>query len=69
MLLETIDIEVDVYTSNLTEWLNQSNYHVYYLTEALETNDIKDGFQLLGLAQDLAIEEVWREVIHLIQGE
>ena len=68
ILLEVIDGEVDVYTSGLTEWLNQSNYHVYYLTDALESG-IKDGFQLLSLAQYHAIEEVWRGIIDLVRGE
>jgi len=65
-LLDTIDREVDIYTSNLTKWLNQSPSHVYYLTEALEENGIKDGFQLLALAQYRAIEEIWRGVLDLV---
>jgi len=63
------NIEPDVYTSDLTEWLNQHNGHVYYLTEALETYEIKDGFQLLAVAQELAKREVWTEVIELIRSE
>lgn len=69
VLLDAIDREVNIYTSDLTSWLNQSASHVYYLTEVLESNDIKDGFQLLTMAQYRAIEEIWREVIHLIEGE
>lgn len=68
-LLDTIDGKVDIYTANLTKWLNQSPSHVYYLTEVLEDSDIKDGFQLLGLAQYRAIEEIWREVMYLVEGE
>lgn len=68
-LLDTIDGEVDTYTANLTKWLNQSPSHVYYLTEVLEDSDIKDGFQLLGLAQYRAIEEIWREIVSLIMEE
>lgn len=65
-LLDAIDREIDIYTSNLTEWLNQSPSHVYYLTEALEESDIKNGFQLLGFAQYRAIEEIWRGVLDLV---
>lgn len=46
------EMEADVYTSDLTAWLNRRNDHVYYLTEVLEEyEDFKDGFQLLSLAQ------------------
>ena len=69
MLLEAIDREVDIYTSDLTGWLNKSVWHVYYLGEALKLGSAEDGFQLLMRAQYCAIEEVWREIIHLIQGE
>lgn len=65
-LSDTIDREVDIYTANLTKWLNQSASHVYYLTEVLEGDGIKDGFQLLALAQYRAIEEIWRGVLDLI---
>lgn len=66
VLLDAIDREVDIYTSDLTSWLNQSASHVYYLTEALEEDNIKDGFQLLAFAQFRAIEEIWRGVLDLI---
>ena len=51
-------IEADVYTHNLTEWLHARADHVYYLTEALEQFEPKDGFQLLAMAQKLQIEEI-----------
>ncbi len=66
VLLDAIDREVDIYTSNLTSWLNQSASHVYYLTEVLEEDGIKDGFQLLAFAQFRAIEEIWRGVLGLV---
>ena len=68
-MLDMVDGRVDIYTANLTKWLNQSASHVYYLTEVLEGNDIKDGFQLLALAQYRAIEEIWRETTYLIMEE
>lgn len=60
--LREVDIEPSVYTSSLTEWLNESNHHVYYLTEALQVG-FDDGFGLLGYAEQLAREEVYNLVI------
>ncbi len=55
-LSEAVDGHVDVYTSKLTEWLNASNYNIYYLDEAA-----KEGMteNLLGAAQYKAIEEIF----------
>lgn len=60
-------IEADVYTSNLTEWLNSKNSRVYYLTEALEEIELKDGFKLLAYAQTREIEEVYQMGFEVIQ--
>ena len=61
---ESIDeIEPDVYTSDLTAWLHSHNGRVYYLTEALEEFDSKDGFQALSIAQQLEIREVAHAVL------
>ena len=49
--LDCPEIEADSYTSDLTAWLNSRNDRVYYLTEALEEYEIKDGFQALQMAQ------------------
>lgn len=59
---EVAESNIDVYTSNLTEWLNRSNYNVYYLTTALESGDVKDGFQALSLAQYYCYEEIYNSV-------
>lgn len=59
---EAIESNVDVYTNSLTEWLNKSNYNVYYLTTALESGDVKDGFQALTLAQYYCYEEIYNSV-------
>lgn len=59
---DEIDSNVDVYTSDLTNWLNRDNYNVYYLTEAIESGDPKDGFQLLSLAQYYCYQEIWFSV-------
>jgi len=57
----------DVYTSDLTAWLNARNDHVYYLTEALEEMDIKDGFQALSMAQAKHKEEVALDLVHELE--
>jgi len=58
------DIEGDVYTSDLTEWLDESNYHVEYITEALqEYGEFKDGFALLNAAQATAKKDVGNIVL------
>jgi hypothetical protein len=56
------EIEPDVYTHDLTEWLHRRADHVYYLTEALE-DGAKDGFQLLQAAQQKHIMEVGNSLI------
>jgi hypothetical protein len=61
------NIESDIYTSNLTAWLNESNHHVYYLTEALQEYNFKDGFALLGQAQILAKQEVAFNVVKMLE--
>lgn len=61
------EIESDVYTSDLTAWLNASNSHVYYLTEVLEERDTKDGFQLLSMAQHRHIEEIGNNLLNAIE--
>ena len=50
--------EPDVYTSDLTKWLNDYNENVYYLTEAIEQGLASDGFQLLSCAQKIYLEEI-----------
>ena len=64
------EMEADCYTSDLTNWLNQSNYHVYFLTEVLEEMEFKDGFNLLATAQQKAKQEVFNLVLdYLIEKE
>jgi len=66
MRFEIVDGLVDVYTCDLTEWLNSNNNNVYYLTEALEEYEEKDGFRALALAQYKAIDEIYSEVLNLL---
>lgn len=58
------ELEADIYTSDLTGWLNDNVNNVCYLTDALDNNpDIKDGFQLLTYAQYLHRLEVGQIVL------
>lgn len=58
------EIETDIYTSDLTAWLNSNTRRVYYLTNALEECEIKDGFQLLSIAQAMEKEEIYFLVLN-----
>lgn len=51
------NIEPDVYTSDLTEWLNENITNIYYLTEAINSG-VNDGFHLLAVAQQLFYQEI-----------
>ena len=66
------EMESDVYTSDLTEWLNSSNNRVYYLSDALSEYGVNDGFQALSLAQLQEKREVaWavKDSLETIMGE
>jgi hypothetical protein len=60
------ELEADIYTSDLTAWLNSSNTRLYYLTEVLEQFGCKDGFQALAIAQKLEIDEISNSVLNYI---
>lgn len=67
---EIVDGLVDVYTSDLTAWLNESPANVYYITESQEENGATtDGFQILAMAQYKAIDEVFGSVVELLEKE
>jgi len=68
-LSEYIDNRVNVYTSDLTTWLNDNNNNVNYLTEVTEEIGEKDGFKLLQLAQYKAIEEIYANALSIIEKE
>ena len=65
--LDRPEIEADIYTSDLTAWLNSRNDRVYYLTKALEEYEIKDGFQALQAAQIIEKEEVYWSVLESLR--
>lgn len=60
------NIEADCYTSDLTEWLDSDNERVYYLTEVLETYELKDGFELLRYAQYIEKDEVYNNARYIL---
>ena len=62
-----IEMEADSYTSELTAWLNERADHVYYLTEALETYGMTDGFDALSSAQKAHMEEVAFAVLNALK--
>lgn len=67
---EIVDGLVDVYTSDLTAWLNRHNANVYYLTESLEEyGEQTDGFKLLMSAQYKAIDEIAGEAISYLLAQ
>jgi len=63
------EIEPDVYTYDLTDWLHDDVNNVYYLTEALEEDGIKDGFDLLSRAQYLFKQEVANALLEALEQE
>jgi hypothetical protein len=64
---EIVDGLVDVYTSDLTSWLNSSNYNVYYIEESQkEYGAQEDGFKMLSMAQYKAIDDIYSYVISLL---
>jgi len=65
--LDYPEIEADIYTGDLTAWLNSRNDRVYYLTEALEEYEIKNGFQALHDAQIIEKEEVYWSVLESLR--
>jgi hypothetical protein len=63
---EIVDNYVDIYTADLLKWLSDDINNVSYLTEVLEEDGAKDGFQLLAMAQYKAIDEIFSFVFDLL---
>lgn len=64
---EIVDGYVDVYTSDITQWLADDIRNVNYITDALESGvEMREGFQLLAMAQYMAIDDIYGEIIHLL---
>ena len=68
-LNEWVDSEVSVYTSDLTEWLNNNNNNVYYMTEVSGEYKTTDGFDLLRQAQYKAIEELFNNALSILTDD
>lgn len=65
---EAIDeLEPDSYTGELTAWLAARVDHVYYLTQALEEFEPKDGFAALAIAQQIQIREIGSALIQALE--
>lgn len=62
MLFEWADNNVDIYTKDLTEWLNQNIENVYFLSEAMELVNDCNGFNALTMAQYCAIRNIYSNV-------
>ena len=65
-IFEWADSETDLYTSNLTEWLNHTPRNIYYMDEVIEDKSENDGFKLLQLAQYKAIEELYNNALRVL---
>jgi len=65
---ELVDSLVNVYTSDLTAWLASDINNVYYLTEAIDQYEAKDGFRALATAQSIFIDEIFGEVVSLLES-
>ena len=64
---EIVDSVVDVYTADLTAWLADHVGNVNYITDALASGvEMREGFQLLAMAQYMAIDEIYGHIINLL---
>lgn len=63
------EIEADIYTFDLTKWLHDHIENVCYLTEVLEEygSNIRNGFELLTVAQLKYIQEIGNALLSGIQ--
>lgn len=66
-IFEFCDSEVPIYTHKLTEWLHGSNYHVYWLEDAVIGHCQTEGFKILSSAYYLACEEIAWSVLSVIR--
>lgn len=66
-IFEFCDTEIPVYTSDLTKWLSESNYHVYYLEQAVIEHGQTEGFKILSSAYYFAVSELAYEILNAIE--
>lgn len=60
------EIESDIYTHDLLNWLSSSVYNVEYLETAVVEYGAVEGFNILSLAQYAALQEIGTAVIDSI---
>jgi len=67
---EVLDrLEPDIYTDELTTWLDRSTNNIEYLTEAVnEYGAVESGTALLQMAQTIAMREVYQNVLEGLHG-
>jgi len=65
---EFVDSETDIYTSDLTAWLNDKPTNVYYLDEAIKEYKEIEGVNLLQIAQYNRINECCSHYLEVIKG-
>lgn len=66
-IFEFCDAEIPIYTSDLTSWLAESNYHVYYLEDAVQEHGQTEGFKILSSAYYFAISELAYQILYTIE--
>lgn len=62
---EIVDGLVDIYTYDLTSWLNNDISNTYYLDQAIQEYEAKEN--ILPVAQYIAIDEIYSEVLNLLE--
>jgi len=62
-----LEIEVDIYTHDLTKWLHTRLDHIHYIDEVIENGyPFNSGFDLLQQAQQAQIHEVGHSLIYAL---
>jgi len=60
------NVQADEATYSLTEWLASATERVYFLTEAMKESEVKDGYNLLSIAQMIEAEEVYESARNIL---
>lgn len=68
-LFEEIGLEVDIYTADLTGWLNEDIHNICFLSEAIKGFNPESGFDALSTAQFLYKREIFTEFLNQIFKE
>ncbi|MEM0135977.1 MAG: hypothetical protein QXU18_12265 [Thermoplasmatales archaeon] len=64
---EWLQTDADIYISDLTNWLNENQDNIEFLTQTLKEYKVEDGFDALQIAQRMAIKEVYDRVIDVLE--